>query len=65
MKYKEELNNKIKLINDYLDKIFDSFPDSQAQIIYEAMKYSVFAGGKRLRPVLMLSAFEAVGEKEK
>lgn len=63
MKYKEELNNKIKLINDYLNKIFDSFPDSQAQIIYEAMKYSVFAGGKRLRPVLMLSAFEAVGGK--
>ena len=27
----------------------------------EAMRYSVFAGGKRLRPILTLAAAEAVG----
>ncbi len=29
--------------------------------LYEAMRYSLFAGGKRLRPILALSAVEAVG----
>jgi geranylgeranyl diphosphate synthase type II len=30
-------------------------------VIHEAMRYSVFAGGKRLRPILTLLACEAVG----
>ena len=30
-------------------------------VLHEAMRYSVFAGGKRLRPVLCLAASEAVG----
>jgi len=30
-------------------------------VIHEAMRYSVFAGGKRLRPILVLAACEAVG----
>ena len=29
-------------------------------LISEAMRYSLFAGGKRLRPVLALAAFDAV-----
>lgn len=35
----------------------DRFP----QVIYRAMRYSVVNGGKRLRPILTLSACEAVG----
>lgn len=31
--------------------------------IYEAMRYSLFAGGKRLRSVLCIAGCEAVGEK--
>src|SRR5919202_1800051 len=31
------------------------------QLLMEAMRYSVFAGGKRLRPILTLAAAEAVG----
>jgi len=31
------------------------------QSLHKAMHYSVFAGGKRLRPVLMIAAAEAVG----
>jgi geranylgeranyl diphosphate synthase type II len=31
------------------------------QRLHEAMRYSVFAGGKRLRPVLMIAAAETVG----
>jgi geranylgeranyl diphosphate synthase type II len=29
--------------------------------VHEAMRYSVFAGGKRLRPILVIAAAEAVG----
>jgi len=32
-----------------------------AGILHEAMRYSLFAGGKRLRPILTLAAAEAVG----
>ena len=31
------------------------------EVIHQAMAYSVFAGGKRFRPVLCLAACEAVG----
>lgn len=35
----------------------DSYPES----IHKSMRYSVFAGGKRLRPALLLASAEAVG----
>lgn len=38
-------------------------PDGAAARLHEAMRYSLFAGGKRLRPVLALAACEAVGGK--
>ncbi|NLK20930.1 MAG: polyprenyl synthetase family protein [Epulopiscium sp.] len=63
MNYKGELQQKIILINNYLDKLISANKNTPAKIIYESMNYSIFAGGKRLRPVLMLSAFEAVGGK--
>ena len=33
-------------------------------IIFKAMRYSLFAGGKRIRPILCLAALEALGAKE-
>ena len=39
--------------------------EERAGLIYEAMRYSVFAGGKRFRPALVMAsgdAFGAVGE---
>jgi len=38
-------------------------PTTPPQTIHEAMRYSVFAGGKRLRPMLALFGCEAVGGK--
>ncbi len=35
--------------------------DAPPASIHEAMRYSVFAGGKRLRPILVIAAAEAVG----
>src|ERR1700685_2820402 len=34
---------------------------TRPKTIHEAMRYSIFAGGKRLRPVICLAAAEAVG----
>ena len=51
---------KMALVEDLLDKLIpieDSYPSS----LYKAMRYSLFAGGKRIRPVLTLAAGEAVG----
>ena len=39
----------------------DRFPD----VIYRAMRYSVLSGGKRIRPVLVLAACDAVGGDQK
>ncbi len=51
-----------KRINIALDKLL---PPEAAQppTIHKAMRYSIFAGGKRIRPVLTLAACEAVGGK--
>lgn len=52
---KNELNEKAKRIDEAL-KVYLTGQDNPQGIIYEAMNYSVFAGGKRLRPVLMTEA---------
>jgi geranylgeranyl diphosphate synthase, type II len=47
-----------------VDRALDRFlpPDTVApETIHKAMRYSVFAGGKRLRPVLVIAGAEAVG----
>ena len=36
-------------------------PDPRTSTIHRAMHYSIFAGGKRLRPILCLAAAEACG----
>lgn len=46
-------------------KVFLPFGDEPQNKIYEAMNYSVLAGGKRLRPILMLAAFEMFEGNEK
>lgn len=51
------ISSKIRLINAYLDKnmvLEKHYP----QEIYRAMRYSVFAGGKRIRPILTLATAE-------
>jgi geranylgeranyl pyrophosphate synthase len=38
--------------------------DAQPPLVWEAMRYSLFAGGKRLRPLLALAAAEAVAVRQ-
>jgi len=61
MNLKEAMEAKKQLIDDELDKII---PDetSYPGILFKSMRYSVFAGGKRLRPVMALAACEIFDE---
>ena len=54
------LDNNIRLINAALDQQLPAETERPAAL-HKAMRYSVFAGGKRLRPVLCLAAAEASG----
>ena len=52
---------KIKKLTD--KKLMRYLPsvDIEPKILHEAMRYSVMAGGKRLRPILAYSAYEYCG----
>jgi geranylgeranyl diphosphate synthase type II len=54
------VNEKARLIDAALQE-YQPEKDKKPIVIYQAMRYSVFAGGKRIRPVLFLAAAEAVG----
>jgi geranylgeranyl diphosphate synthase type II len=56
---KSYLSSKREQINEELDSIFAN--DSSK--IIRAMKYSLMAGGKRIRPILCIAAAETVGGK--
>jgi geranylgeranyl diphosphate synthase, type II len=47
------------LVDEALDRFLPK-PPACPPIVSEAMRYSVFAGGKRLRPILTLAAAEAI-----
>jgi geranylgeranyl diphosphate synthase type II len=57
---KDYLESRQKLVEEALDRYL---PGSgiKPKTIHKAMRYSVFAGGKRLRPILCLAAAECCG----
>lgn len=57
MDWKEILNNYIDIITKKLEKYMDINYSKNNKLI-EAMKYSLMAGGKRLRPVLAMASYE-------
>lgn len=58
--FMEELQQKVEHINNVLEK-FLLVEEGQQRIIFEAMNYSVRAGGKRLRPILMEETYHMFG----
>uniref|UniRef100_A0A7C6EBS9 Polyprenyl synthetase family protein n=1 Tax=candidate division WOR-3 bacterium TaxID=2052148 RepID=A0A7C6EBS9_UNCW3 len=56
------LAEKQKLVNKALAKEFESF-GKMPKVLYDAMHYAVFSGGKRIRPILVLATFEACNGK--
>src|SRR5207245_2676770 len=61
MSFRDYLNEQQQLIDSELDRLVpaESIPPAT---IHRAMRYSLFAGGKRTRPLLCLAAAEAVSD---
>lgn len=56
IEFTEKLKYYQKIINNKLDEYFldDNSPE---KLLRESMRYSLIAGGKRLRPILMISSY--------
>ncbi|HDR5039314.1 TPA: polyprenyl synthetase family protein [Bacillus anthracis] len=61
MIFKDQLNNYIELINAQLSSYLDYEKGHNNKLI-ESMKYSLLAGGKRLRPILALASYDLFGK---
>ncbi|HSJ04045.1 MAG: polyprenyl synthetase family protein [Verrucomicrobium sp.] len=57
---KTYLSDRITFVDAALDRFVPS-ADTRPSTIHKAMRHSLFAGGKRLRPILCLAAAEACG----
>ena len=60
MDIKEYLAEKKAIVETTLNDILPP-EDMKPELIHKAMRYSVFAGGKRLRPILLMASAEAIG----
>jgi geranylgeranyl diphosphate synthase type II len=66
MDIKRYLQEKKEMVDSALEKYFLNRPDSAGEAVFpnslhKAIQYSLFAGGKRIRPILSMAAFEAIG----
>ncbi|MFZ0828672.1 MAG: polyprenyl synthetase family protein [Verrucomicrobiia bacterium] len=57
------LTSRAKSVNAALDQFLPS-ATARPVTLHQAMRYSLFAGGKRMRPALCLAAAQACGGKE-
>jgi geranylgeranyl diphosphate synthase type II len=60
MDLKQYLRERCQMVDEALGKYLP-MEDELPFLLHKSMRYSVFAGGKRVRPILMLAACEAVG----
>ncbi|HBA89190.1 MAG TPA: polyprenyl synthetase [Geobacter sp.] len=60
MDLKDYLKQRCQLVDQALERFLPPGGELPASL-HGSMRYSVFAGGKRVRPVLLLAACEAVG----
>jgi geranylgeranyl diphosphate synthase type II len=63
----DTLNDFLARARDRVDRALDTYlpkPPDCPPLVSEAMRYSVFAGGKRLRPMLALAAADAIARCE-
>jgi geranylgeranyl diphosphate synthase type II len=59
--FKQYMKNQQKRVNEKLASLFAQVP--QQSRLLSAMQYSLMAGGKRIRPILCISAASAIDEK--
>ena len=58
------LSESKKLVDEYLDRLLP-VESEEPSSIHKAMRHSVFAGGKRVRPILVLASGESLsGERD-
>ena len=57
---KEYIKQRKVIIDNALDQLLPQ-PHGPSSKVIEAMRYSVSAGGKRVRPILLMAACDAVG----
>lgn len=62
--FKSYWNSRVKLVDQALQAALPK-ASTRPATIHKAMRYSIFAGGKRLRPILCLATAEALGGKSK
>jgi geranylgeranyl diphosphate synthase type II len=54
------LSRRKQIVEEALEKVFPTASGLEKRVV-EAARYSLFAGGKRLRPILCIAAAEVVG----
>ena len=63
MEFEKTLKERTLKVNSIIEDFLPEADNTMYKRIMEAMRYSVSAGGKRLRPVLMLEAYRLCGGK--
>lgn len=61
MKDEQSLNIKLNEYNILINEALEQFLLDDGEIITEAMRYSLFAGGKRIRPIITLEICKLCG----
>src|SRR5262249_24328061 len=63
-RFRSYLQEKKAQVDETLDRLLPR-EDEEPGVIHRSMRYSVFAGGKRLRPILAIAAYELAGRHDK
>ena len=63
MEFKDELKEKIKISEEILNRYLPEETGHQ-KTIFKAMNYSLLAGGKRIRPILMMETYRMFLKEE-
>jgi geranylgeranyl diphosphate synthase type II len=68
MDIRRYLQEKKEIVDSALEQYFPSLPEGETETkftasLQKAIRYSLFAGGKRIRPILAIAAFQAIGGK--
>jgi geranylgeranyl diphosphate synthase type II len=68
MNIKKYLQEKKLIVDSALERYFPNPPEGEGELkpsnsLHKAIRHSLLNGGKRIRPILSIAAFEAVGGK--
>ncbi len=64
MRLKKDVKEKRELVNIVIDRFLPR-KDEYPKILHKAMRYTLFAGGKRIRPYLAITTYQLFGHMDK